>query len=153
MSREPPAAKYFSIRRCKLDDLNRIVEIEKAAFPDPYDRFTFLQLLELEPDGFLVAEGQSRLLGYMTAVARGGEATIYSIAVAPEYQRTGVGRELMKTELDYLSKKADSVNLQVSVENHAAIALYKQFFFVEVGRIRKYYRNGDDAIVMRLNLR
>lgn len=144
--------KPFSIRRCKLGDLTWIVEIEKAAFPDPYDRSTFLQLLELEPDGFLVAEGQGRLLGYVAAVARGGEAMIYSIAVAPEYRRTGVGRELMRTELGCLSKKANSVDLQVSVKNNAAIALYKQFYFVEVGRIRGYYRNGDDAIVMRLDL-
>lgn len=111
-----------------------------------------MQLLELEPDGFLVAEEDGRLLGYITAVARGGEAMIHSIAIAPEHRRTGIGRELMKAELEYLSKRATSVDLQVSVKNRAAIALYKQFSFTEIGTVRKYYRNGDDALIMRLQI-
>lgn len=152
MSPEPVAQKSFSIRECRLDDLDRIVEIERLAFPDPYDRFTFEQLLELEPNGFLVAEGKCELLGYVTAVTRGDEAMIYSIAIAPDNRRAGIGRRLMRSELNYLSKKATIVELQVSVKNHAAIALYKQFFFVVVGKVRRYYRNGDDALVMRLEI-
>lgn len=142
-------AQPYSIRPCRDGDLSRIVEIEKAAFPDPYDRSIFTQLLRAEPGGFLVAEGGGKVLGYVTAVSRGGDATIYSIAVSNDRRRSGIGRGLMNAELSYLSRKAESVYLQVSVNNPAAIALYKEFSFVELGRIRRYYPNGDDALVMR----
>jgi len=152
MSRRDPAGESWSIRQCRLSDLDQVTEVEEASFPDPYDRFTFVQLLELEPGGFLVAERDRRLLGYITGVVRGDEAMIYSIAVIADSRRRGVAGALMKGELDYLSGKAGRVYLQVSVNNPAAISLYKRFSFVELGRVRKYYRNGDDALIMSRDL-
>lgn len=140
----------YSIRRCRLTDLGDILEIERRSFPDAYDRAIFVQLLALEPDGFLVAERDGRLLGYLAAVSDGKDAMVYSIAVSESARRTGVGSALMETELRYLSTRAEQVHLQVSVNNDPAIALYKLFSFVEVGRAKKYYPNGDDAIIMKL---
>lgn len=151
MSRDGLGGSSHMIRQCRPDDLDQVVEIEKGAFPDPYDRFTFVQLLELDPGGFLVAE-RDKLLGYVAGVTDNEEAMIYSIAVAEESRRTGIGGELMRAELDYFSKKANRVYLQVSVKNPAAISLYKRFSFVELGTVRKYYRNGDDALIMSLDL-
>jgi ribosomal-protein-alanine N-acetyltransferase len=140
------------IRPCRQEDLDQILEIEREAFPDPYDRFTFTQLLTMEPGGFLVAEEGGRVLGYIVAASKAGDAMIYSIAVRAGTQRRGIGRLLMEAELDYLSKKVVRVYLQVSVNNMAAIALYKRFLFTETRRLRKYYSNGDDAILMYLTL-
>jgi ribosomal-protein-alanine N-acetyltransferase len=140
------------IRPCRQEDLDQILEIEREAFPDPYDRFTFTQLLAMEPGGFLVAEGGGHVLGYIAAASKADDAIIYSIAVRAGTQRRGIGRLLMEAELDYLSKKVARVYLQVSVNNTAAIALYKRFLFTETRRLRKYYSNGDDAILMYLTL-
>ncbi len=140
----------YSIRPCRLADLDDILEIERRSFPDAYDRTIFVQLLALEPHGFLVAEKDGRLLGYVAAAADGKDAAVYSIAVSESARRTGVGSVLMETELRYLSKRAGRVRLQVSVNNEAAIALYKRFSFVEVGLVKNYYTNGDDAITMKL---
>jgi [ribosomal protein S18]-alanine N-acetyltransferase len=142
----------YIIRPCRQEDLEQILEIEREAFPDPYDRFTFTQLLRAEPGGFFVAEAEGRVLGYIAAASRAEEAMIYSIAVRSGMQRKGVGRELMQAELTYLSRKADRVYLQVSVNNYAALALYDGFQFVRIERLRRYYSNGDDAILMSLAL-
>jgi ribosomal-protein-alanine N-acetyltransferase len=140
------------IRLCREDDLDQVLEVEREAFPDPYDMPTFSQLLAMEPGGFFVAERDGRVLGYVAAASRADEAMIYSIAVRSGSKRRGIGSLLMRAELDYLSKKTARVYLQVSVSNTAAIALYEQLSFVRIGRLRNYYSNGDDAILMSLQL-
>jgi ribosomal-protein-alanine N-acetyltransferase len=40
----------------------------------------------------------------------------------------------------------------VRLSNKAAIALYRQLGFVETGRRRNYYENGEDAILMEYDL-
>ena len=142
----------LTIRTCTLRDLGQILEIEREAFPDPYDMLTFIQLLEMEPEGFFVAEGDGSVLGYIAAVTRDEDATVFSIAVRSGARRHGIGRRLMEAELSHLSKVAARVSLQVSVNNLAAIELYQTLGFIEQGRLKRYYSNGDDAILMILAL-
>ncbi len=42
--------------------------------------------------------------------------------------------------------------LEVATDNAPALALYTAAGFVEVGRRRRYYAGGSDALVMRLVL-
>jgi [ribosomal protein S18]-alanine N-acetyltransferase len=142
----------YIIRLCHEGDLGQVLEVEREAFPDPYDLSTFSQLLSVEPEGFFVAEQDGLVLGYVAAASRAEEAMIYSIAVRSGSRRRGIARLLMQAELDYLSKRTTRVYLQVSVNNATAIALYERLSFVRTGRLRKYYSNGDDAILMSLNL-
>jgi [ribosomal protein S18]-alanine N-acetyltransferase len=153
MQRRPDDGGALRIRACASADIDEILRIEDESFPDPYDRHTFEQLLAAEPGGFLVAEGDRGLLGYVTAACGSSkDAMIYSIAVSGTSRRSGVGRLLLEAELGYLSKKVARVYLQVSVNNPAAIALYEKFSFVVRRRLKGYYRNGDDALLMSLDL-
>jgi len=45
-----------------------------------------------------------------------------------------------------------AVFLEVATGNTAARALYKKFEYIEVGRRRRYYADGSDAVVLRMNL-
>jgi ribosomal-protein-alanine N-acetyltransferase len=108
-------------------------------------------LLDQEPGGFLVAEYGDDLVGYVAAACRSGEGIIWSIAVSEKSRGRGIGRSLMESELVYLSEKVSRINLQVSVKNSAAISLYTSLSFKEIGRIKRYYSNGDDAFIMSLD--
>ena len=44
-----------------------------------------------------------------------------------------------------------SVFLEVKRSNLSAINFYKKFNFKEIGFEKKYYSDGEDAIIMRLN--
>jgi len=142
----------YSLRLCRKEDIDQILTIEKATFPDAYDRSTFTQILMAEPGGFIVAERAGRIIGYVCAISAEDEAIICSIAVSQNDRRGGIGRSLMKAELGHLSEEVDSVLLQVSVKNEAAISLYHEFGFHTTGRIRRYYPNGDDAWTMALKV-
>jgi [ribosomal protein S18]-alanine N-acetyltransferase len=140
----------LTIRRSRFSDLDEILKIEETSFPDPYDRPTFLHLLLSEPGGFLVAEEKGIILGYVVATTGEGRGLIVSIAVSYDHKRRGIGAKLLHEALAYLvDRRVEQVELQVGATNTAAIQMYeKKFYFHFSHRIRRYYHNGEDALVM-----
>lgn len=142
----------YLVERCSPVDLDLIVRIEQASFPDPYARRLFSRFLQWEPDGFLVAKEKGELVGYAMASSQGGFGMVLSIAVSPDQRRKGVGTLLMQAALKHLEGKVNQVRLQVNVTNEEAKAFYRRFGFREVARLQRYYENGDDAIEMALDI-
>ena len=139
----------FSLRACRYRDLDQVLAVEKASFPDrPYTKLEFSSFLLLAGEGFMVARLGDSVVGYVIAMKSGGAGLIASIAVSPELRMKGIGEALMTAALRHLTK-FDQVYLQVDANNEIAISLYRKLSFRETGkRIRGYYPNGDDAIEM-----
>lgn len=81
------------------------------------------------------------------------EADLAEIAVAPRARRQGLGRRLV----DHLVAEARArgvvqVFLEVREGNEAARALYEAVGFAVCGRRRRYYADGEDAVLYRLGL-
>lgn len=148
ISTSPENEINFTIRKCRVEDLDQILEIEKTSFPNPYDRSLFTHFLTEGASGFLVAEKEGRIIGYLIFTNQRKLGTIVSIAVSPEYRRRGVGRRLLGAALNQLSSKANIVELQVSAKNEDAIEFYRKFSFRQTAILRMYYPNGEDAILM-----
>ena len=78
------------------------------------------------------------------------EAEIHTIGVDPEFQRRGIGRELLRGLLAVADAAAATVFLEVRTDNDAARLLYEAEGFTVVGLRRRYYRpSGADAHTMR----
>jgi ribosomal-protein-alanine N-acetyltransferase len=124
--------------------------IEGQSFPDrPYSTSDFIASWVRARKGFIVAEVEGSVVGYVIGISQGKDGMIQSIAVAPEVQRTGVGKMLMEAVIEHLSKKHQRIALLVDSDNEAAIRLYRKFKFSETGRIvEAYYPNGNDAMEM-----
>ena len=82
------------------------------------------------------------------------EAEILTVAVVPELPskrrrpRPGPGRRRRGA----LPRRPKSLFLEVSTRNPAARGLYQAMGFANVGRRRKYYADGSDALVLALPL-
>ena len=99
------------------------------------------------------ASSPSRLLGVLVFRVCGGEIELMQVGVDPTERRRGLGKCL----LDHLLAQARDLDarriwLEVSEGNRAARALYVRCGFVVVGRRRRYYRDGSDAMLMELPL-
>ncbi|MFW9830874.1 MAG: ribosomal protein S18-alanine N-acetyltransferase [Candidatus Thorarchaeota archaeon] len=151
----------LKIRPIKNQDFNQITQIEFEAFIDPYSKEIFQHLATTAPDLFLVAVKAQKdhdvVYGYAAAEIdeylqyRVGH--ILSIAVSIPYRNKGLGHQLLSELISVLRvKKCKGVVLEVRVSNYSAKVLYEKLGFFEVKRIRKYYGNGEDAIVMILDL-
>lgn len=78
------------------------------------------------------------------------EAHITVLAVRPQYQRQGAGQAILVALLDAARHRGlEWATLEVRPSNHAAIALYQKYGFIEVGRRRHYYADtGEDALIL-----
>jgi ribosomal-protein-alanine N-acetyltransferase len=131
-------------------DLEQVLSIENDAFPLPWSRNHFLDELS-SPHSFpLAALGQDGLvLGYICPMQLLDEGHILDVAVRKDFCGRGLGRLLVETALRICREKgADFVSLEVRPSNVTAISLYRRLGFVEVGRRKRYYENGEDAILM-----
>ncbi len=144
----PESETDFAIRKCRVEDLDKILEIERTSFPDPYDRSIFNHFLTIGPEGFLVAERYGRIIGYVIFTIQRNYGVIVSIAVSPDERRRGIGSKLMESALNELMRKVKTVELQVSVKNREAIEFYRKYSFQQREIWRAYYPNGEDAILM-----
>jgi ribosomal-protein-alanine N-acetyltransferase len=88
--------------------------------------------------------------GLVLARAIAGEAEILTLAVLPAARRQGLGLALMTAALARAAAAgAATMLLEVAADNVAAQRLYAVLGFVEVGRRRRYYADGRDALVLR----
>ncbi|AAL80391.1 ribosomal-protein-alanine N-acetyltransferase [Pyrococcus furiosus DSM 3638] len=141
-----------TIRPAKLFDIPYIMRIEQMSFKEAYPRGLFLTFLEANPDTFLVAEYNGKIVGYVMGYLRPDmEGHIMSIAVHPDYRGNGIGKALMIAVIKKLFEKgARWIGLEVRVSNYRAINLYKKLGFKIVKRIISYYSDGEDAYYMIL---
>jgi len=140
----------ITIRNFKRPDIKRIIEIEEDSFLDG-DTELYLELYEEWLEGFLVAEKDEEVIGFVVLVLTPeGEGRVFAIAVDSRYQGKGVGRALLKAAFNTLRKrKIGYVRLEVRVSNSIAQRLYRSMGFMETGFIPFYYKNGEGAIEMR----
>ena len=81
------------------------------------------------------------------------EANLMNIVTKKQMRGRGFAHFILN-ELINISKEEDctSITLEVNENNLPAINLYKKHHFIEVGKRKNYYRNGDAAILMTLAL-
>jgi ribosomal-protein-alanine N-acetyltransferase len=143
-----------SIRRFRPSDIERLLEIERNAFPKAaYPRDLFLELLADCGRLFFVALRGRSIAGYSVACARPPRAELISIAVDRRYRRLGIAEALLRRTLMRLRQAgAARLSLMVRARNRGAIALYRTFGFRRTGRVARYYENGEDGVRMSLAL-
>jgi ribosomal-protein-alanine N-acetyltransferase len=91
--------------------------------------------------------------GFVLARVAADEAEILTLAVRPSARRLGLGATLLAEALRLAAENgAACMLLEVAEPNKAARALYAAFGFTEVGRRRRYYPDGADALVLRCDL-
>jgi ribosomal-protein-alanine N-acetyltransferase len=74
---------------------------------------------------------------------------INSVFVFPRFRRKGVAEKLLSAAINTAKEKnLDKIFLEVRETNAPAIKLYQKAGFNKVGTRKKYYFDGENAIVM-----
>ncbi len=140
----------INLRYFEKPDIGRVMKIEEDSLLDG-DASLYLDLHEEWPEGFLVAEYEGMVVGFIVLVLTPeGDGRVFSFAVDSRCRGRGVGRALLKAAFNILRKrKIGFVRLEVRVSNGVAQRLYRSTGFMEIGFIPFYYKDGEGAIVMR----
>ncbi len=147
-----------AFRPMRREDLERVVEIERAAFSHPWSRDLIAREMSHEWSTILLAvepaPGGEAVLGLVVFWLVHDEVHVLNVAVAPEARRRGTARALMReVERRGLERGARVATLEVRRSNQAAIELYRSLGYREVGMRPRYYsEEGEDAIVMERDL-
>ncbi len=116
--------------------------------PRPYSEAEF-QAFDRDPVCFTCWRNNA---GFGIGRVIGDEAELLTIAVDPDHQRKGIGRELLSdVEATARLRGVKRMFLEVSEENAAAIALYEGAGYDTAGRRPGYYTvegQSHDALTM-----
>lgn len=131
-------------------DLDEVLAIERKSFPLPWLQQHFIDEINSTYAFPLVAfDPSGRLLGYICPMLLLDEGHILDVAVHPDMRGAGVGRLLVEKVLEECrGNGASFVSLEVRESNLAAITLYRKIGFAVVGKRKRYYENGEDALMM-----
>jgi ribosomal-protein-alanine N-acetyltransferase len=142
------------IRDARLDDLDDIFKIEQRSFTDPYPK-GLLEAFFYLPGVYIVAVSEEEVIGYAVGIIRYESlGHVVSIAVDEAMRRKGVGERLMKETIKRLcSKGTKRVRIEVRESNVPAIRLYTKLGFTVEGKIKRYYADGESALLMYLNVK
>ena len=124
---------------------------------DVADERRYLRAIRRYPNAAVyVADDDGEIVGRLS-IARDQHPASRHVAdlglmVAMSHRRRGIGTELLKAAVDWARHAGvRKLELHVFPWNHAAIALYERFGFVQEGYRKEHYRRGDgyvDAILM-----
>lgn len=86
-------------------------------------------------------ENPSSIVGFILSRIVADEAEILSLGVAEDFQCSGIGGRLVEAVTRIMQRiDVNNIYLEVAVDNAAAVHLYQELGFAEVGRRKAYYQ-------------
>ena len=161
-------------------DIPSVVAIDRLSFPTPWPPSAYAYELNYAKDsryyvllrpstpGSAPAEPKWRhwlrrsagvfrdsgnIIGYLGVRRKKGSFHISTIAVHPDWRCKGLGEYLLLLIIEQgLEQKAPRITLEVRASNSVAQNLYRKFGFRFTGTHGGYYRDGEDAWLMALEI-
>lgn len=147
----------MKVRLAMADDSNALAWLHASAFVQGWTALSMAELLAAPGTFALLAEDDGRPEAFILIRAAGGEAEILTLAVRPDARRRGLGRGLVLAAAAKVhAMQAETLFLEVAVDNVPALRLYELLGFARVGRRKAYYacESGPlgDALTLKVDL-
>lgn len=144
----------IKIRKMDVSDVPFVYKEEVKIFGNSLGEKTlYNELIYNQMSKYFVALDGKKRIGYIGSWLTRPNAEILNLLVIPSYRKQGIGKMLVEQVITVC--RAENINmltLEVRISNIAAIALYKSFGFT-ISHLRKsYYKDGEDANLMVLEL-
>jgi ribosomal-protein-alanine N-acetyltransferase len=139
------------LRRGRLTDLDALTALERDFFTSDHviSRRGFRHFIASAKSTLIVAEVTGKIAGCALVNYRHGSkrGRLYTIAVASEFQRRGIARQLLAAaEKSARGHGCRFMRLEVREDDAAAIALYESSGYALFGRRSRYYDGRIDAL-------
>ena len=140
------------IRDAGAEDVEAMARIEALAAPHPWSTEALRATLLFATTRARVAVCDE-VHAHLVASIAADIGEILTLAVHPEWQRRGLASALLADCLDgWRGRAVREAFLEVAWDNTPARTLYGRCGWQIAGRRPGYYRDGTDALVLRLEL-
>jgi len=126
----------MKIRKAKIEDLEDIKDMDEISLKAVHS----LKYFKKNLNNTFVAVEKQKIVGYF--MFKDGIAM--NLVIHPNYRGRGIGKILVKEAM----KKSKKLISRTREDNVNALEFLKHLGFKYKRRIKKYYKNGDNAIEM-----
>ena len=130
----------IAIRPYRPEDEESVIQLWERVFPDSPPHNNPVRDIRtkrsVQPDLFLVAIQDDRLVGTAMAGFDGHRGWVYYLGVDPDFRRQGIGTALMKrVETKLAALGCPKLNLQIRAHNAEVQAFYEKIGYLSEDRI------------------
>ena len=148
----------MKIKKVNLDDLDKIMKMEKETFKSDSFSKEIMKKLILQSTLFLKLikkQNKQKILGFIIIIQDDlNMMNIINFLIKKKTQNKGYGSYLLTKTLEIVRQinGIKKIVLNVNTKNKTAIKLYEEFNFRIIREIENYYRNQENAYLMELDL-
>ena len=137
-----------NVRKMEFRDIKKVVELEEKYLLESLGEKLLASELSEKNNGvsFYVIENDDVVIGYIGRYYFFQEAEVLNFVVDESYQRQGYGQKLFDKIEDM--KDVKKITLEVRASNIKGINFYTKNGFKQVGVRKRYYKNGEDALLL-----
>ena len=136
-----------AIQPAKLRDLFPLHRLEKRCFPiDSWPMIDIVMALLMPRLVRLKVVWGGQVIGFVLGERERGVGWIATFGIDPDFRNRGIGTRLLLEAEQVLGTM--SFRLCVRSSNEPAIHLYRRNGYQSVDVWRRYYKGGEDALVM-----
>lgn len=138
-----------NVRKMEFRDIKKVVELEEKYLLESLGEKLLASELSEKNNGvsFYVIENDDVVIGYIGRYYFFQEAEVLNFDVDESYQRQGYGQKLFDKMVEDM-KDVKKITLEVRASNIKGINFYTKNGFKQVGVRKKYYKNGEDALLL-----
>ena len=136
--------KYKKLDRRAVDE---VCALQEKYFSDGWNKAQLESGFETGRFFVLGAYRDDEMIGFISYSISDVVADLEDLLIVPEFRNKGIATALFQMMLDEISGKASRIMLEVRQSNAKAIGLYEKLGFKEISQRKKYYADGETAIV------
>ncbi|MDC0559030.1 ribosomal protein S18-alanine N-acetyltransferase [Candidatus Izimaplasma bacterium] len=143
-----------NIRKMDLSDISYVYNEEIKIFGKSLGEKTlYNEIIYNKMSKYFIALVDGRRAGYVGSWLTIPNAEILNLFVSENYRGLGIGKDLMAEVIKVCNEhKIEMLTLEVRKSNDYAIKMYQDLGFKTSSIRKKYYENGEDALLMLLDI-
>ena len=136
-------------------DMGEVLQIERGNFEFPWIDEDFIRCLRQRNCIGMVAEHGDQVVGFMIYELHRTRIHVLNFAVSPDYQRQGVGSQMIaKLAAKLSSQRRSRILLEIRETNLAAQLFFRENGFRAISVLHQYYEDTpEDAYLMQYRYR
>ena len=142
------------IRKMDLSDISYVYQEELKIFGKSLGEKTlYNEIMYNDMSRYFIALVNRKRVGYVGSWLTIPNAEILNLFVSEGYRGFGIGKELMERVIEVCNEnEIEQLTLEVRKSNLYAIKMYVDLGFQQAAIRKQYYEDGEDALLMVLDL-